>query len=517
MLRRLASLRGQLVLWYLAILVLLLVGVGIFQSFTLGRYLQTTTGEGLRDAARTEMAVLGPCYIRSPSDLYGQAQRLALLLGSREIAVKIVTPSGATLADHGFGDPGRSQPLELSATTIRSLIAVSRPRNSPPLSGGSTCRRSVAGGGSPQPHHHHFVVNANPTLSSGNFLLTAVPLGPSDHIAGYAIVGRSMSQANATIRETRLVSALGALLALIVAALIALPIINRALGPLRHMSTTAAAIAGGDMERRANLRVSADEIGQLGEAFDTMVDRLQAALAAAQESEENMRRFLADASHELRTPITALSGTSEVLLRRGESGQPEVDHGLRAMHIEALRLSRLVDDLLTLSRLDSGQSLNPQPVELHQFLEGFVERYAGVWAERTISLDDLTERGSVVIVDAEALTRVLTNLVDNAAKYSHREGEIMITAATEDGEVTIAVRDEGPGLSREDAAHVFDRFYRASKSRSRQSGGTGLGLAIVHALVQQSGGEVRIETGREIGTTVAFTVPQVAARVPAAI
>lgn len=504
----LSSIRGQLVLWYLGVLAALLLGVGIFQSVTLASYLRTTTADSLGDAARSELAVLGPCYIRSSRDLERNAQRLALLLGSREVGVKIVAADGVTLADHGLGEPGTTQAMRLSAATIRRLIVLAKPPSHQSRSAAQTCRPVEI----PHPgnrHLHHPPVT-HAAILQGDLLLTAVPLARRAHVLGYALLGRSMTQANATIRETRLVSALGALLALMLAALVALPIINRAMRPLRHVAQTASAIAAGDLAKRANLAVSRDEIARLGQAFDTMVDRLQAALDAAKESEDNMRRFLADASHELRTPITALRGTSEVLLRQGETGRPEVDLSLRSLHVEAVRLSRLVDDLLTLSRLDAGQELDPQPVKVKTFLTTFVAHYADVWPERTITVDSGLANGMTAHVDPEALTRVLTNLVDNAAKHSRLNGRILITATDSDStSITIAVSDEGPGLDPDDVEHVFERFYRASKSRSRQNGGSGLGLAIVGALVKESRGHVDIETGRDKGTTVTVTIPRV--------
>jgi two-component system OmpR family sensor kinase len=335
-----------------------------------------------------------------------------------------------------------------------------------------------------------------------------VPLGPPGTIVGYAILGRSLAPASATLVRVLLVFALGAAVALLLAVLVALPIINRALRPLRRVTETAEAIAGGDLEQRANLAHSRDEVGRLGEAFDTMVDRLQAAIAERAASEERMRRFLADASHELRTPATVLRGASQVLLRQGAQGQPDLLAPLRDMHEEAIRLSRLVDDLLTLSRLDAGQQMAPQPVELRSFLSAFVDRYRSVWPSRTIHLDAGSLNGATARVDPEALRRMLTNLVDNAARYSRSDGAITITGEPAPHTVSIAVADEGPGLRYEDARQVFDRFYRANKSRSRDSGGTGLGLAIVHGLVEQSGGKIDMETGPDRGTTVTVTLPR---------
>lgn len=510
MLQHLTSIRGRLVLWYLGVLAVLLLGLGIFQSLVLSSYLHSNIADTMRDTTRTQLAVLGPCYIRSSGDLRAHAQRLAQLLGSREIGVKIVTPSGATLADHGIGEVGARQSMRLSADTIRALIRSAQAQQmsqavfvrpteclTPPIEGVPYRR----------PHHQYLPIQ-RPSTQEGNLLLMAAPLGPSSHAVGYAILGRSTADIDSTVQRSRVVFGLGALLALLLAMLAALPIINRALRPLYRVARTAEAIAGGDLEKRANLTRSADEVGRLGIAFDRMVDRLQAALSAATESEERMRRFLADASHELRTPLTALRGTAEVLLRQGPSGRPEIDRALRAVHDETVRLSRLVDDLLTLSRLDAGQKLDPQPVVLRPFLARFVERYGQVWADRSIRVDSDSMDGASAFVDPDALTRVLTNLVDNAARYSAPGRPITLAGEATGKSVTIRVEDEGPGLDPEEAERIFQRFYRGARSRFRRGGGTGLGLAIVDALVRQSGGQIHMQTGPDRGTTVTMTFPR---------
>jgi two-component system OmpR family sensor kinase len=512
--KRLGTIRGQLVIWYLSVLGIVLLALGIFVSLTLTQYLRSSTTSSMLDSAYSELSILGPCYITSAAKLNSNAQQLAVSLGSHEIAVKIVTPSGGALADHGFFDTsGQSTPLHLSASTIRQLIR---------SAGGTAGRHAAVPGPRPSCRSihptNHFPrrpgVRPHGTLDQNGLILVAIPLGRRSAPYGYAILGRSFADANAIIRRTEVVFALGALVALLIAGLVALPLINGALRPLRRIARTATAIAGGDLQQRANLAHSPDEIGRLGAAFDTMVDRLQAALMAAHDSEERMRRFLADASHELRTPLTVLRGMSEVLLRQGPRTGPQHD-GLLDLHEESVRLSRLVDDLLTLTRLDAGQALNPEPVLLAPFLSQFAERYGSAWPNRRIDLEVGSIDGAAAYVDPDALRRIVTNLVDNAARYSTAGTPITIGAGLpvssggeREGAITVAVSDRGPGLSTEDAERVFERFYRGARSRSRQSGGTGLGLAIVQALAEESGGEVTIDTAPDSGTTVTIVLPR---------
>jgi two-component system OmpR family sensor kinase len=281
---------------------------------------------------------------------------------------------------------------------------------------------------------------------------------------------------------------------------------NRALRPLARVTVTAEAIAAGDLERRANLDASVDEVSRLGRAFDTMVDRLHRALQNATASEERMRQFLADASHELRTPLTVLCGTAD-LLRHRELERQDADAAHLAIYEEAARMARLVDDLLQLSRIDAGQPLRRQPITVAAFLEDFAARYAPAWPDRSLEVDRSNLNGTQVHADPEALTRVLTNLVDNAARYSVPGGPIRIRGWARDHTVGILVADDGPGLSAEDAERAFERFYRGSRSRTRKTGGSGLGLAIVQALIRESRGEVKLDSAPERGTTVTITLP----------
>jgi two-component system OmpR family sensor kinase len=239
-----------------------------------------------------------------------------------------------------------------------------------------------------------------------------------------------------------------------------------------------------------------------------MVDRLQAALSASTESEERMRRFLADASHELRTPLTVLRGTSQLLQRHDQLDPAETAATLKAIQDEAERMSRLVDDLLTLSKVDAGVPLDPHPVTIRRFLEDFVQQYASAWPARTLEMQTSSLNGTQASIDPDALQRVITNLVENAARYSTAGEPITIEGEAGVDTVSIRVKDAGPGFVEEDAKHVFERFYRGNKSRARANGGSGLGLSIVHALVQQSHGEIQIDTGPDRGTTVVITLPR---------
>ena len=496
------TLRGRILLSQLGLFAVLLLALGIVQSSILSGYLHDSTVDSIREPARTELEVLGPCFVRTPADLDRNAQVLAQLLGTGNTGVKIVDRRGAALADHAVGVPGAAKPLELSAATVHKLIA-SVP--TPKARSGTRRPRCTAGSAGP-------VTRAQPpataNTSADDYELVAVALGPPDKPVGFAILGRSPSGAEATVHRVRNIFAVGAVAALLLGALVSLVLTGLALRPLGSVTTTAEEIAAGDLHRRANIQTR-DEVGRLGSAFDRMIGRLEEAFARVTESEQRMRRFLADASHELRTPLTALRGTSQVLLRRSD-GQSEVTDAVRDIHHEAVRLSRLVDDLLTLNRLDADEFLQPEQISLAAFVDDFIDQYEGAWPTRTIDFDREAFGPIRVWADPEALRRMLLNVVDNAAKYSSAASPITVTAEAGPETVAILVKDGGPGLSEEDRKHVFDRFYRGSESRSRRTGGSGLGLAIVQALAQRSAGSVSLETGPGRGTTVSITLPTTA-------
>jgi signal transduction histidine kinase len=494
----LSSLRGRILLVQLALFAGILIGLGVYQSSVLSGYLHDTAVDNIAQPARSELEVLGPCFVRSSKDLHRNAQVLAQLLGTGNTGVKIVDRRGAALADHAVGVPGRAEPLELSAATIRELTAavpIRKRQVGPSAQGGCT---PESAGDAPRPPFA--------SRTDDGYVLVAVPLGRPGWPVGYAVLGRPLENVNDTLDRVRAIFAVGAFAALFLSGLALFVLTGIALRPLRRVTTTAEEIAAGDLGRRTNVR-SQDEVGRLGSAFDLMIERLEEAFSRVTESEQRMRRFLADASHELRTPLTALRGTSQVLLRAPDPSGPEVVAAVEGIHQESVRLSNLVNDLLTLTRLDAQESLHPEEIPLAGFMDDFRDRYSGAWPTREVTFDKSSFDGARVWADPDAVRRMLLNVVDNAVKYSEAPSPILVTADTAPEEITIRVRDHGPGLSTEEQERVFDRFYRGGPGRSQRTGGSGLGLSIVQALAERSAGSVSLETEPGRGTTVKITLP----------
>ena len=288
-------------------------------------------------------------------------------------------------------------------------------------------------------------------------------------------------------------------------ALLAWLIIEIGLRPLRRMGGVAGEIAGGDLTRRVEPATPKTEIGRLGLALNAMLTQIERAFAERTESERRLRRFIADASHELRTPLTSIRGYSE-MLRRGASESPEDSElARRRIEEESVRMSTLVDDMLLIARLDQGRPLELKPVDLQSIAHDAAADARVVAPQREITVE--AQRPVVVSGDDTRLRQVVSNLVRNALVHTPSRSPIEIAVTTQNGTAHLQVADHGPGLRSEDLERIFEPFYRADPSRSRDSGGAGLGLSIVSAVVAAHGGRVSVKETSGGGATFDVELP----------
>lgn len=275
---------------------------------------------------------------------------------------------------------------------------------------------------------------------------------------------------------------------------------RRVLAPLNALMQASRSLSEGRYEERVLVQ-SGDELGQLASRFNLMAERLQQV--------ESMRRMLiADVSHELRTPLTAIGGSMEGLI---DGVLPATEETYEQIRGETERLSRLVDDLQELSRVEArAYELKIRPLEIPDLVRTVINRVAPQLESGHIALE-LSLPGSLprVLADEDRAIQVLTNLVANAAQYSAEGGRVLISAAASRGAVRVLVQDEGVGIPPEHLPHIFDRFYRVDKSRSRRAGGgSGIGLTIAKYLVEAMQGRIWAESGGESqGSTFGFTLP----------
>ncbi|HVA23041.1 MAG TPA: HAMP domain-containing sensor histidine kinase, partial [Chloroflexota bacterium] len=274
------------------------------------------------------------------------------------------------------------------------------------------------------------------------------------------------------------------------------------LRPLDRIAETAGEIAGGDLKRRVSPAGPRTEIGRLGVALNAMLTKIEEAFAARQASEERLRRFVADASHELRTPVASIRGYAE-LFRRGASTRPEdLAMAMRRIEDEAGRMGHLVDDLLLLARLDEGRPLERQPVDLSQLALDAAADARVTHPDR--SLQTSISDDAVVTGDELRLRQVVANLVRNALVHTPAGTCVEISTEVVGDYALLKVIDHGRGIPPDIAGRVFERFYRADPARSRANGSSGLGLSIVAAIVTAHDGI--ISAGDTPGGGATFTV-----------
>jgi histidine kinase len=243
-----------------------------------------------------------------------------------------------------------------------------------------------------------------------------------------------------------------------------------------------------------------DELGRLALSFNEMAQRLE-------QTEAMRRQLIGDVAHELRTPLTTIRGSAEGLI---DGVLPPEIETFQQIYRESERLGRLVEDLQELSRVEAGAyELNVSPVVVRDLVQSVVERLGRQYNDKGVGLDTrIPEDLPQVLVDEYRIGQVLTNLAGNALQYTPPGGRVVISAVEEANFVRISVADTGAGLASEHLEHVFDRFYRVDKSRSRAAGGSGIGLTIARYLVEAHGGRIWAESpGEGLGSTFAFTLP----------
>ncbi|MBU9763175.1 HAMP domain-containing histidine kinase [Mycobacterium sp. TNTM28] len=302
---------------------------------------------------------------------------------------------------------------------------------------------------------------------------------------------------------------------LLILGIVGYAVVHRSLRPLVEVEQTAAAIAAGQLDRRVPERDPRTEVGRLSLALNGMLAQIQRAVASsdasaeqARTSEDRMRRFITDASHELRTPLTTIRGFAE-LYRQGAAR--DVDMLMGRIESESRRMGLLVEDLLLLARLDAQRPLEQRRVDLLALATDAVHDTQSIAPGRDVRMEVFDGPGTPeVLGDEPRLRQVLSNLVANAVQHTPEAAAITVRVGTEGEDAIIEVCDEGPGMTKDDALRVFERFYRADTSRTRASGGTGLGLSIVHSLVLAHGGTVRVTTAPGEGCRFTVSLPRIA-------
>ena len=353
----------------------------------------------------------------------------------------------------------------------------------------------------------YFTVSSQNGSTSYRVRASIDPRQPSQIL----LIATSLHDVFGTLHRLLLIELLVAAAVLAGIAGLGLWVVRLGLRPLREIESTAATIAAGDLSKRVERAEPTTEVGRLGRSLNAMLEQIELAFRARQESEtrlrrseQKLRRFVADASHELRTPLAAVRAYAE-LFERGAADRPEdLARSMSGITREAERMSVLVDDLLLLARLDEGRPLERERVDFAEIVVEAVDAHRVVDHERPV---DLTVEPAEVTGDRDRLRQVIDNLLANVRAHTPPGTQVSVTLQPVDGRARLVVRDSGPGLSADEAEQVFERFHRLDTSRARASGGVGLGLSIVAAVAEAHGGNAEARPTAGGGATFVVTIP----------
>ena len=419
--------------------------------------------------------------------------------------VWITPPQGANLVSPDSSAAGLVIPLErYKSSETRSWLA-----KLPPGTSATVIRKSS----SPWGGRISFEVeNANPDVASPTLVPTTTgerssivvktAIGSVQEALAYVELSGGPNYAAEAIATTQRAVWLAGLAAAVLATIFGLLMSNRLASPLRHLSETAALMGAGDLSVRSSVH-SRDEIGELAARFNQMAERLQFSFTQLETERDALRRFIGDASHELRTPITAIKNFNALLLGPAANDSQVQFEFLTESKVQIDRLEWITQNLLNLSRIDAGLvELEKADCELVDLMQDAAMPFKALAVEKGIQLSlNLPDSGLVVNCDPARIELALSNLLDNAIKYTPAGGVVEMGAEQSGGKVRVWVKDSGSGISPEDQEHIFDRFYRGQNA---SGSGSGLGLSIVASMVQAHGGRVWCES--KIGQGSRFVI-----------
>jgi signal transduction histidine kinase len=346
-----------------------------------------------------------------------------------------------------------------------------------------------------------------PITAGGSVRTTTITLNaPTPRVDGaqltLAIDTSLVSDARRTLRRVLLITAV---IALLVSAALVAAAVRLALRPLDSMAALAKTVSQGNRGARLAPTRTDTEIGQTAQAFDEMLDELEGAEARAQHAEEHTRAFLADAAHELRTPIAGVQAAAETLLHHDD----QLDHSER-QHLQALlvreaeRAGALISDLLAAARLDAGIDLDLAPVSLRTLAHTEIDRVRLLHSEATVTMS-----GPEVVARADAakVSSILRNVIDNAMRAAGPQGKVHVVIREQDHFAIAEVWDSGPGVPPSERERIFERLVRLDHDRAKDTGGSGLGLAIARGYARAHGGDLTCEDPRGMGALFRLLLP----------
>lgn len=355
-------------------------------------------------------------------------------------------------------------------------------------------------------------VTVTSTMLGSKWRAFALPLTVEGRTApiGLLIVALPLQGVAETLANTAVSFMLVGVILVILSAVAGRFLVRRSLAPLRDIEAVAGAIAEGDLSQRVPDAPLTTEVGSLSSSLNKMLGQIESSFEVQRNSERRMRRFVSDASHELRTPLAAIRGYAE-LYRMGAVDAEGVTDAMGRIESESTRMGTLVEDLLTLARLDERPSQMNDNVDLVQIANETCSDLLALDPTREVKIQGLATGDApealVVVADRNQIIQVFMNLAGNITRYTPRGSPVEIRLGRQADLVKIEFVDHGPGIQSEDQARVFERFFRTDRSRSRDQGGSGLGLSIVNAIVSAHGGSVELRETHPHGLTAVVNLP----------
>ena len=326
--------------------------------------------------------------------------------------------------------------------------------------------------------------------------------------AGTVVAAQSLRDLERTTSRLGFLFSLIGFVLLMLIAIAARTVIKVGLRPLEDAEKTAEEIAAGNYSARMPETNPGTEVGRLVTSLNSMLSRIEKSFSIQNESENKLRRFVADASHELRTPITAIRGFSELHRQGAVTGEKETAELIGRIEGESKRMGSLVEDLLLLARLDQAREMDSKPVDINKVVEDAVISARAAGPEHPVTLNSSSDE-IFTLGDEARIHQVVANLLANARAHTPAGTPISVSVKSTDAGVEVVVADKGPGLSIEDQKRIFERFYRADSSRVRTGAdGSGLGLSIVDAVMRAHGGSVSVESTPGEGATFTLLFPR---------
>jgi two-component system OmpR family sensor kinase len=476
------GLRARLIVSYVVIILICLVLVSLASIFLLSRFQARLVFSGLVDAAIPTARWVSSLLQRdlTPVEIVKLLEEQA---EKQEIRILLLTPKGQVLADTQGNWTGRQAQIDLDKI-------LKDPRT--PYAYG----RIIIPSGDTQLY----------VALQATFLRLAAESGESPRPVYVALLASPRRGLRTILEDVAKRFLQAGLVTLVISLILALLIARSIAKPLQRITAATEEIARGNYDQTLDI-TSPDEVGRLAASFNTMAHEVKA-------SRQAQRDFVANVSHELKTPLTSIQGFSQAILDGTADDEKSRYRAIEIIDGEANRMSRLVDELLDLARIESGQiKMMREPVDVADLLETCAEKFALRARESNVEMNLEIPTLPTITGDKDRLDQVFTNLLENALKHTHPNGKVTIKAqetkrqhkkATSTSTIEITVTDTGVGIPPEDLEHIFERFYQVDKSRAGKNRGVGLGLTIAKQIIEAHKGTIKVESVRELGTK--FTV-----------